>query len=187
MYGIYLRPLVPGRGPDLPPGYSSRTFDEDDAEALFACADNPALGLTASFVRAALAKGDACDAVLHHGKVVAYDWLAFSATHDSEGVYVDFGKTDRYGYKAFTLPEYRGKHLRRVPRSNDYCIARGVTHVISFVDVTNRSSIRSTIGRGSVRIGFAGYLKRGRVFVPFRTPAVRRRGFRFFVPRDAAV
>ena len=33
---------------------------------------------------------------------------------------------------------------------------------------------------GNHRVGFAGYLKLGPIFVPFRTRAVREEGFRFF-------
>ena len=102
-----------------------------------------------------------------------------------EGVYVDFGGNDRYGYKGLTLEEFRGQHLRRYYNrfTDAHCIARGRTHAIAFVDVSNHASIRSTTGMGNRRIGFAGYLKRGPLFIPFRTTAVRRRGFRFFVPR----
>ena len=130
-------------------------------------------------------KGDACDAIFHDGKIVSYTWIAFSPTHDSDGVFIEFRKGDRYGYKALTRPEYRGQHLRRRPQSDEYCHRRGCTHVIAFVDVINRSSLRSAAARGNVRIGYAGYLKRGRVFVPFRSRAVRRRGFRFFIPDPA--
>ena len=186
IYGIYARPLAPppDSEPDMPQ-FSHRLFDARDVEALLALAKRPDLEMSETFVRRALAKGDACGVVLHKNQIVSYSWLAFTPTHDSEGVYVDFGGNDRYGYKGLTLEEFRGQHLRRYYNrfTDAHCIARGRTHAIAFVDVSNHASIRSTTGMGNRRIGFAGYLKRGPLFIPFRTTAVRRRGFRFFVPR----
>lgn len=185
VYGIYIRPIRPDRDTSLPPGYTYRLFEGKDLEAMLPYIEDPSLGISEAFVRSAFGKGDACDAIFHDGKIVSYTWIAFSPTHDSEGVFVEFRKGDRYGYKAMTRPEYRGKHLRQHPQSDGYCHRRGCTHVIGFVEVTNRSSIRSTSARGNMRIGYAGYLKRGRVFFSFRSPAVRRRGFRFFIPDPA--
>ena len=188
VYGIYARPLAPPKGLDhAMPSFSYRLFEQGEAEALIARAKRHELDLPEIFVRNALAKGDVCDAILHDDAVVSYGWSAFSPTHDSEGVYVGFGEKYRYGYKSFTLPEFRGRHLPRVfkPLRDGYCIARGCTHTVAFVAVDNRSSIRATLAQSYRRIGFAGYLKRGPIFWSFRTPGVRRCGFDFFVPPKA--
>jgi hypothetical protein len=187
--GIYARPLVLPKGPPPSlPGFEFRVFKEGDALGLLERAKRSELGLSEAFVRKAFGKGDVCDAILYEGEIVSFVWAAFSPTHDSQGVYVDFDKKDRYGYFAFTLPEFRGRHLQRLFRlyGDGYAIARGCTHAIAFIAVDNRSSISSAEAAGNRRIGFAGYLKRGRLFVPFRTPSVRRRGFRFFVPAESA-
>ena len=182
VYGIYVRPILPDRDTSLPPGFTYRIFEGKDLEAMLPYIEDRSLGISEAFVRSAFGKGDACDAIFHDGKIVSYTWIAFNPTHDSDGVFVEFRKGDRYGYKGLTRPEYRGQHLRRRPQSDEFCHRRGCTHVISFVDVINRSSVRSTSARGNVRIGYAGYLKRGGVFLPFRSRAVRHRRFRFFVP-----
>ncbi len=182
VYGIHVRPIRPDRDTSLPAGFTYRIFEGKDLEAMLPYIEDSSLGISEAFVRSAFGKGDACDAIFHDGKIVSYTWIAFSPTHDSDGVFVEFRKGDRYGYKALTRPEYRGQHLRRRPQSDDYCHRRGCTHVIGFVDVINRSSLRSSSARGNIRIGYAGYLKRGRLFLPFRSRAVRRRGFRFFIP-----
>ena len=188
VYGIYTRPLAPPQHsePDMP-DFAHRIYEQRDAEALLAQAKRPELEMSETFVRRALAKGDACGAILYKNEIVSYGWLAFSPTHHSEGVYVDFGENDRYGYKGLTLQEFRGRHLRRLfNHFNDpYCMARGRTHVIAFVDLGNNASIRHMTAMGQRRIGFAGFLKRGRLFIPFATAAVRRHGFRFCVPRGA--
>lgn len=185
VYAIVVRPIRADRDASLPPGFTYRIFEAKDLEAMLPYIEDQSLGMSEAFLHTAFGKGDACDAILHDGKIVSYTWIAFTPTHDSDGVFVEFHKGDRYGYKALTRPEYRGRHLRRKPQSDEYCQRRGATHVIGFVDVVNRSSLRSTAARGNVRIGYAGYLKRGRAFLAFRSPAVRRRGFRFFIPDPA--
>ena len=187
VYAIYARPLVPPKGSHpAVPGFSYRVFGHGEAEALIARIKREELELSETFVRDALDKGDACHAILRNDEIVSYDWSAFTPTHDTHGVYVDFGEKDRYGYKAYTLPEFRGLHLPRVfkPLGDGYCIARGCTHTIGFVKIDNRPSIHATVAQGYGRVGVAGYLRRGPLFVSFRARGVRQRGFRFFLPPE---
>ncbi len=184
--GIYLRQLSAPVGPDPSlPGFDVRLFTRDDVDSLLACAQRPELGLTENFVRNALGKGDVCAAVLVDRQIVSFIWSAFTPTHDHDGVFVDFDNRQRYGYFAFTLPEYRGRHLPRLlyPPRDRYCLARGRSQGIAFVAAGNQSSIRMTSTGGSSRIGYAGYLKCGPLFIPFRSRAVREQGFRFFMPK----
>jgi hypothetical protein len=183
VYGVHVRPIRPDRDTSLPPGFTYRIFEGKDLEAMLPYIKDPSLGISEDFVRTAFGKGDVCDAIFHDDEIVSYTWISFSPTHHSDGVFIEFRKGDRYGYKALTRSEYRGQHLRRRPQSDEYCHRRGCTHVIGFIDVINRSAIRASYARGNNRIGYAGYLKRGKVFFPFRSPAVRRRGFRFFIPQ----
>ncbi len=187
VFGIYWRPLVAPTGPDPSlPGFSHRMFARGDAEELIACAKRPELGLSETFVRAALGKGDICSATLRNDEIVAFDWSAFSPTEVHEGVFVSFADKDSYGYFSYTLPEFRGNHFSRIftPIKDRHRIARGCTHTIAYVAVDNRSSIRLSIGQGSSRIGFAGFWKRGPIFVPFRTRGVREHGLYFSLPRN---
>lgn len=191
IYGIYARPLdMSADAEPTMPGFSSRRFQRGDVEALIACANRLGLDMREEFVHDALEKGDVCDAILFEEEIVAYKWSAFTPTHEVDGVFVGFGDNYRYGYKAFTLPEYRGHHLLRAFRHvrDRYCIVtRGRTHTISYIAVDNRSSIHYMISIGNRRIGFAGFLKRGPIFWPFRTPGARRHGFRFFMPPEVSV
>lgn len=188
VYGIYTRALG---APDAEPpvekqGYSHRIFEPADVDLLLACTDNPQLSLGTGFVRAAFAKGDACSAVFFNGELISYKWMAFTPTHDERGVYVDFSAKHRYGYKAFTLPEFRGRHAIRLFKAliDEYCVQRGRVSKIAFIAIDNDSSMRYSLGTGNRRIGFAGYLKLGALFIPFRTSRVRAEGFKFFMPRD---
>jgi hypothetical protein len=187
IYGIHTRALS---GPDAEPvgkqGYSHRMFEPAEVDLLLACTDNPRLNLDDAFVRAAFSKGDACSAVFFNGELISYNWMAFTPTHHVGGVYVDFSAKHRYGYHAFTLPEFRGRHAIRLFKaiSDGYCVQRGRVSTIAFIAIDNDSSMRYALGTGYRRIGFAGYLKLGSLFIPFRTSRVREEGFKFFMPRD---
>ena len=189
-YGIHTRPVAAPSGPDPEvEGVSFRLFKKGDAEALIASARLPELDLPEHFVREALEKDDICDAVLCDGSIVSYSWTAFTQTHDDDGVFVGFGKEYGYGYKAFTLPDYRGRHLLRFarPRRDRYFIESGrCTHLIAFIGLSNRSSVRFTHAMGYRRAGTAGYFKRGSWFWAFRSPGAKRCGFCFFLPLRSA-
>jgi len=185
IYGVYARPLRVGdaSGPSLP-GFTWRRFEAADVEALLSCRRRVEAQLGEAFVRAALAKGDVCDAVLCDGEIVSFSWQGFTPTHESDGVYIDCPAGMRYGYHAHTLPEYRGRHWPRLLSTmrDHYALGRGATHSFAVIAIINLPSIRASIAAGSRRIGLAGYLRRGRLFLPFRTPGARRLGIRFFVP-----
>jgi hypothetical protein len=183
--GIYVKELVPSSEPDpVIPDVTCRIFDKQSTEDLLAHVKDPGTNLSVKFVSSALAKGDVCEALICDGRIVSFKWHAFTRTHDADGVYVEFGKNFRYVYHAFTLPEYRGRHWPRTFAvvGDRYCISRGCTHSIAFIAVGNRSSIRSALATGGRRIGYAGYFKRGPLFIAFRTSGPRRLGFRFFMP-----
>ena len=110
--------------------------------------------------------------------------MAFTPTHDERGVHVEFGPEFRYLYKAFTLPEYRGRHALRLFKSlrDDYCVQRGRSSAITFIAIDNDPSMKAAYGTGNQRIGFAGFIKLGPAFFTFRSARVRAVGFRFFTP-----
>ena len=84
--------------------------------------------MSEEFVRHAFGKGDVCGAVLYDAEIVSYTWVAFTPTHESDGVYVEFAGNYRYSYKGLTLPEFRGRHLRRYYNrfSDAYCVLKAV-------------------------------------------------------------
>lgn len=184
VFGIYCRPIVaPAKQESTASGFHVRLFRQGEEQELLACAKHPELELSAKFVHTALGKGDVCAAVLRDGQIVAFNWSAFSPTRVRDAVHVDFDERYRYGYFAFTLPEYRGRHLLRLVtwQRDRYSLEHGRTRSIAYISIDNESSMRMTAALGSQRVGFAGYLKKGSVFLPFRTNGVREHGFRFFL------
>jgi hypothetical protein len=140
LFGIYTRPIRESYAATaVPPGVALRLFGKDDAHALLAHARRPELVLTESFVQQALGQGDICTAVLVNDEIVSFDWSAFTPTHVRDGVNVYPGPRYRYGYFAYTLPEFRGRHLPRLtlPMRDRYCIDRGYTRSISYISIDN--------------------------------------------------
>jgi hypothetical protein len=176
---VNVRRLDPNaRVGQLPEGFSVRLATRE--EALEAARD-PGLGLRASSVIEAFDRGDLCAAAFHHDRMVAYSWRSFTTAPHIEGLSVTFDRPYRYGYRAFTLPEYRGKHLQDELAfvSDAPSIARGYTHGIDFIETHNYASIAQDVRRGHRIVGWAGYFTLfGRIY-PFRTPGARRHTFRF--------
>lgn len=156
-------------------------YDETNANELLMQAKRTELELSEEFVRQAIEKGDICSATLIDGDIVSYGWSSFSATHDTDGVYAVFPPGYRYGYKAYTLPEYRGRHLRdgTIPLRDKYCAERGCLHSLSYVAVDNYASMRGARRNEVTRVGFAAFYKKGSRFVSYHSSGVRRLGFRF--------
>jgi len=150
-------------------------------EELLRATANPALQLTPAFVDHALSRGDICTAAFHGEDMVAYTWRAFVPTRHKDDVWLTFEPPYRYGYKALTLPAWRGRHLHEAisPLADQLCIERGHTMAIGFIETHNYASLTSSRRTGDEKIGVIGYLRiAGRVF-PFRSPGARRAGFGF--------
>jgi len=189
IYGIYTRPVEPPVGPGpVVPGFIFRSYAAGDEIPLLAAAERPELGIDETFVRNAFAKGDVCDAIHYNGQIVSFHWAAFNATHDHDGVFIEFGDDYRYNYFSYTLPEFRGRHLPRLfkPLRDLNSVARGRTRCISYISIDNDASMRAAEGNGNRRVGFAGYVARGPLFVAFRTPGARNCPMRFFKPKSSA-
>ena len=158
----------------------------DRRELLPHCAD-PNLKLSTNFVCAALARGDICVAAFDGARLVAYEWVAFGPTPHIGGVWVEFDKTARYGYKQFVLPQYRGQRIAAAlaTHSDGWCKRRGRSHAVSFIDLDNEASWHASLRVGNETVGYAGYVTIFGVFISFRTAGARQAGFRFHRPVEA--
>jgi hypothetical protein len=161
-----------------PIGYTARFVGKE--ELLDYCG-NPELQLSKPAVARAFARGDVCTGMFHKGALVAYMWRSTSLAPHTDRVSVETRKPYRYGYKALTLPAYRGHHLPEylAPVSGPYYIERGFPFSIGFVETHNFASRRSELRRGSCAVGLAGYLTLFNRIFTFRTRGVRGTGFRF--------
>jgi len=136
----------------------------------------------------ALARGDLCSAAFDGNRMIGYAWSAFRTAPHIDDIWIEFQPPYRYGYKSFVLPEYRGRRVSNgmATQSDADSIERGFTHAISFVETHNYKSIRATCRHPGRRFeGIAGYFRLFGKVIPFRSPAVKRLGFRFIPPEEA--
>jgi hypothetical protein len=158
------------------------------AELLAAC-ERGDMGLDRDWVDEALARGDLVAAAFDGVEMIGYMWSSYSAAPHIEGIWIEFCAPYRYGYKSFVHPDYRGRRIsNRVSAYSDAdSLRRGFTHAISVVKTQNYKSIRANQRHpGREYVGLAGYLCLfGRV-LPFRSPAVKKLGFRFVPPDEVS-
>lgn len=160
-------------------GCTVRLADRDN---LLAAARDPEFGLVPADIDAALARGDICAAAFEGDRMVSYVWRSFSSARYGDDLWVEIQKPYRYGYKGFTQPEYRGRHIQNTVAlfTDALCVARGHTHSLSLIETHNFASIISEQRRHSEVVGWVGYLKIfGRTY-PFRSPGARRTGIRMW-------
>jgi hypothetical protein len=175
---IYARDCRGEKTKTPPNGFTARFVEMD--EVLEYCS-NPAFELSTRSVKSAFARGDVCTGMFHKDELVAYMWRSTSLAPHTGNINVETHKPYRYGYKALTLREYRGKHIPEflAPVSGRYYIERGYPYSIGFVETHNFASRRSELRRGSYEVGHAGYITLFSRVYTFRTKGVRETGFRF--------
>ena len=157
-------------------------------DLLTACADFPGQ-LDEAFIEHALTRGDYCLAAFVEDdgrqRMVAFVWRSMLATPHTADVWVEFASNHRYGYKAYTHPDYRGQRLLSANASDLVCRSRGAVAAAGFVETHNYPSITRSVREGNVLVGFAGYLSIGPWILPFRTPGAKKQGFKFIVPKNS--
>ena len=178
---IYVRKLATDRVESpLPEGVSVRIATHDD---LLLGAEQMPDQLSPEFIDAALKRGDFCAAAFEGQQMISFVWRSFSTAPDNDGIWVEFEKPHRYGYKGYTRPEYRGRHLNNLVSvsSDKLCIELGYTHSITFIRIDNHSSNASEHRHKQLTIaGYAGYFKFFARRYPFRSPGAKRKTFRFY-------
>ena len=175
---IFIRPIYPqSSDKQVNSRFSFRLLTADE---IHLHADNPALEIDHDFIARALALGDNCSGAFDKDKLIAYSWRAYSATPHTDDIFINFASRYRYGYKAFTLPEYRGQQiLQQLHRYTDYLTRNGRQQQLSCINTHNFPSIHYIHNCGGKTSGMAGYLSLfGKTFF-FRSPTAKRIGFYF--------
>jgi hypothetical protein len=174
---IFRRPISPPKAAlRSEPGYSMRELTV--AELIEAAAD-PLLELSRERIKTAAAHGDLFFGVFHQDRVIAYRWYSlWGSTPCWAGMEISYEYPHRaYGYRTFTHPAHRGTHLHEhtMPHSDFALVERGCTHIVSYIDATNFSSLRAYSRlRGGRRIGGILSMRMfGRHWV-FRSPGAVR-------------
>jgi hypothetical protein len=165
-----------------PTGISVRLADRAE---LLRAAQDPVMELDPVRIEAALRRGDICVGAFDQAVIpewlVSYTWRSFTTAPHVDGLWVTFERPHRYGYKGFTHPDYRGRHLPDLVayETDALCVKRGFRYGLAIIETHNFASIASNQRRDGRIVGWSGYFKvLGRVF-PFRSHGARRHSFRF--------
>ena len=181
LFRFYSRVLAAGDAALSPQGVELRALSA--AEALAHCA-NAAFDLAPGNVSAAYARGDACIAALVAGRPAGYCWLAYGPLHHLDGVWVQFDGRTAWIYKSLVLPEYRGRGIAAALYrfADPMCLERRRALSMICMEAHNRSSIAAARRAGYTAAGKAGYWLRGAKLLVWRSPAVKTRAVRFYLP-----
>ena len=123
-----------------------------------------------------------------HEQLVNYVIFAHTVAPGPGGMVIRLEPDVAYIWNTFTHDDYRGQrllearaHLQR-QQWREFGWRRSVKRFASYIDLTNYSSIAATERLGNDRVGYAGYWRIGSNCWKFRSPEVRKMGFRFDEP-----
>lgn len=166
------------------PDYDSARFSlrQLNGEDLHHATADPELGISAEFAIAALQRGDVCFGAYCEGRLAAYNWRTGTAAPDKDDVWVRVHCPYRYGYKAFTHPNYRRQRLNAVLShfSDSYYLQRGYLYEIAYVHSANRPALLTGVAKGMTPIGYVVFVRVFGRLLSWRSSAVRRAGFEVF-------
>jgi hypothetical protein len=165
--------------PLIPSNISLRVIPADEVPEV---TENPALMLGREFVQGALNRGDLLIGAFDGPRLVSYVWRTFTAAPHTDKLMVMVNKPYCYAYNSFTLPDYRGQRIAPAVHilSDVEMFKRGYSDRAGFVDIANSASLAMGKHMGTAAIGYAGYLEWFGRLIPFRTPAIKSIGFKFF-------
>ena len=131
----------------LAPGYRGRFLSPSD---IWEYARDPANDLPDSFVRRALATGDECYAILYGDTLANYSWYTKATNRFSATLRLDFDRRWVYQYRAFTLPDHRGRRLHAIGMTKALaaCLERGDRGLLICIDASNKASMISCLRMG---------------------------------------
>lgn len=140
--GLDLASLCPPRLPPLDLEYRFLGCDE-----VRAAAGDPNLDLDAAMAPRLQSARDFCFAAFHNGRPVNYAWYALESVEaeHSFGAGLTLPPNTVYMYKAYTVPEHRGRqiHGAALSRAAECFRQRGIGRMIAIVEFGNRASLRS--------------------------------------------
>ncbi|HEX6156190.1 MAG TPA: GNAT family N-acetyltransferase, partial [Burkholderiales bacterium] len=155
--------------------------------AVLEVCNDPELDLRAPAVSQAYARGDLCVGAFQKEALVGYCWLAFSPLPHLDGVWVRFAPTTAWLYKSFVRTSHRGRGIAPAlyAHGDQACAERGRRHSVICVESHNQPSVRAALGAAYRASGYGGYVLRAMPLSTWCTPAAKRHGIAFFLPRLA--
>jgi hypothetical protein len=131
------------------------------ADRLRALSSDPPNQLEPAFLEDALAKGDECFGILDGETLASYGWYSNRPTDIDGEVRLSFSARYVYMYKGFTRPSHRGQRLHAIGMTLALAAyrERGFDGLVSYVDSTNHSSLKSCYRMGYQPFGHVVLLR----------------------------
>jgi hypothetical protein len=172
-------------GAALPAGFAARFLAPAECLAL---ADDPNHGLRPEFVRAALARGDACLAIFDGAALASFGWYAQGAAPMPYGLSIRFDPAWVYLYHIHTRPAWRGRRLHGsgMAAALRHYASAGRSGIVTLVEVINYESLRAMRRTGCTRVGSIYAAWRGGRPVFLHSPGCRRYAVRLAADPRAA-
>ena len=150
------------------------------AHELRAFAGDPATCLPDEFLDEALHRNDECFAIRDGETLAAYGWYSHGPTPIDADLELNFSPDYVYMYKGFTDERYRGQRLHAVGMTMAlrHYRAAGFKGLVSYVESTNYSSLRSCYRMGYKVLGSLYVLKMFGRRLTFTSPGCAGFGFR---------
>ncbi len=184
LYRVFVRPLASGHTPvEAHPQISMRIARPEE---LYKAAGGAELDLNPDFIRGALERGDTAFGAFDGEDIVAYGWRTCSSAPHADGLWVAVGAPYGYAYKAFTRESHRGRHLACALSffGDTYSQEWGHTANLSFVELSNYSSLSLQRAKGGEAIGYVGYAKWFGCVFPFGSPGAKTVGLQLFLKQE---
>ncbi len=162
--------------PKLPSGYTTRATDLAELWPWVGKVD----GLSAEFLRAAIARGDRCVANFFNDELVGYGFVTKGRAPATDQLDVMIDDRLVYRYKGWTHPGHRRKHLShaRGRLNRQFFPLTDGRRTVDFVAVHNLESKLKHADLHPVRLGYCGFVRLfGREY-PFTQRVPRIFGFR---------
>jgi GNAT superfamily N-acetyltransferase len=127
-------------------------------------------------IRKLSSEGHHCFVARYDGKVIAYDWIAFSPVQEEE-YRIEISPGDAFCLNAYTIPQHRGKgvHFVLLRALLQFAAQAGKSRVFTAVSLFNVRSWKSHVRMGWRRISTLGYFRPNFTFsrVPWQFTARR--------------
>jgi ribosomal protein S18 acetylase RimI-like enzyme len=133
----------------------------------------------AEFAQQALERGDECLAMMEGERAVSINWHTTQPTAVKDGFFIRFGKGMVYGYKGYTLAEYRGRHLAGQLiqfAMEHYLRDRGVAGLVAYCEANNFAQ-RRNYSRSGTLFGFLVVFRFFGRYFTYTSPGCRACGF----------
>lgn len=166
----------------LPAGITLRVVAE---QAMLRHCAGPQIRLTPEKAKAGYSRGEVCIGAFEEEELAGYAWWTAAPAPHIDGLWMRFGSTAVYIYRAFVRPEYRGRGIApALYRFADRMfLGRGRRTALMCIALGNAASLRAARRSGARPAGYCAYLRAGPLFLQVRSPGVKRAGYEFYVPQ----